>query len=151
MVVTTEVESDAFTTGTSTIATSTSSTTAAVAEAHSEAKRDWTGVGIGVGIGVAVPLLALAIISPLLWRRHRRDASHGMMSPIMYPYDGASSRSTSTRSRMDKPAPLYEAGGALTYELDAVGERTELPMKSPKELPGAEGERQRYVAYRPPS
>jgi hypothetical protein len=49
-----------------------------------------------------------------------------------------------------KPAYLYEAGGVPTYELDAIGGRVELPMKSPRELPGAEGERQRYVAYRPP-
>jgi hypothetical protein len=52
---------------------------------------------------------------------------------------------------------LYEAGGVASYELDAYGGVVELPMKSPKspksprELPGSEGERQRYRAYQPPN
>jgi hypothetical protein len=56
--------------------------------------------------------------------------------------------------RAGKPGNLYEAGGAASYELDAYGSRVELPMKSPKsprELPGSEGERHRYRAYQPPS
>lgn len=52
---------------------------------------------------------------------------------------------------MERPPPLYEVDGAPGYELDAVGGRAELSTKSPRELPGAEGERQRYVAYRPSS
>jgi hypothetical protein len=48
-----------------------------------------------------------------------------------------------------KPAYLkgYEVDGAQTYELDAVAARVELPLKSPRELPGSEGERQRYQAH----
>jgi hypothetical protein len=54
-------------------------------------------------------------------------------------------------ARLSEPTYLYEADGAPSYELDAVGERVELPMKSPRELPGSDGERQRHVAYRPSS
>jgi hypothetical protein len=114
-------------------------------------------VGIGVGIGVVVPLLALAIIVPLLWRRHRRKAMYVVGSPNIHAHDSAWSRSTSTRTVkespvcLSEPTYLYEAGGAPSYELNAVGERVELSTKSPRELPGSEGERQRYIAYRPPS
>jgi hypothetical protein len=45
---------------------------------------------------------------------------------------------------------MFEVDGTPSYELDAVRERVEAPMKSPRELPGEEGERRRYVAYRPP-
>jgi hypothetical protein len=45
--------------------------------------------------------------------------------------------------RSSKPAYLkaYEVDAAQTYELDSVAERVELPLKSPRELPGSEGER----------
>jgi hypothetical protein len=51
--------------------------------------------------------------------------------------------------RMSKHAFLkgYEAAGVHAYELDSVAERVELPLKSPRELPGLEGERQRYQAH----
>jgi hypothetical protein len=41
----------------------------------------------------------------------------------------------------------HEIDGAQTYELDAVAAGVELPLKSPRELPGSEGERQRYQAH----
>jgi hypothetical protein len=41
----------------------------------------------------------------------------------------------------------HEADGRQIRELDSVAERVELPLKSPRELPGSEGERQRYQAY----
>jgi hypothetical protein len=41
----------------------------------------------------------------------------------------------------------YEIDGTQTYELDAVAARVELPLKSPRELPGSEGGRQRYQTY----
>jgi hypothetical protein len=70
----------------------------------------------------------------------------------MYHHDSDTSRSTSTRTTKEpRLAYTYEADGAPSYELDAVGESVEAPMKSPWELPGSEGERQRYVAYRPPN
>jgi hypothetical protein len=50
---------------------------------------------------------------------------------------------------LSKPSYLkgYEIDGTQTYKLDAVAGRVELPLKSPRELPGSEGERQRYQAH----
>jgi hypothetical protein len=53
--------------------------------------------------------------------------------------------------RMSKHAFLkgYEAARVHAYELDSFAERVELPLKSPRELPGSDGERQRYQAHQP--
>jgi hypothetical protein len=66
-----------------------------------------------------------------------------------YPHDGGSSLITKASIRSSKPAYVksYEADGRQTYELDSVAERMELPLESPRELPGSEGERQRYQAH----
>lgn len=64
-----------------------------------------------------------------------------------YSRDSASTGATKeSLIRSGKPDHLkaYEAGRVQTYELDSVRERAELPLKSPRELPGTEGERQRY-------
>jgi hypothetical protein len=119
---------------------------AAAAATPPESKRDWTGVGIGVGVGIAVPLLAILIAGPLLWRRYRRRQVYELS-------DDASSRigkESSIRSTV-KPEYLkrYDADAYASYELDAMAGRVEMPMKSPRELPGSEGERQRYQAYHP--
>jgi hypothetical protein len=104
-----------------------------------------------------MPLLALALLIPLLWRRRRRHRNaHEMRSPVLDPVDSASSEGSSTRTskqplvHTSKHVHLFGVDGTPRYELDAVGERVEAPMKSPRELPGEEGERRRYVAYRPP-
>ncbi|THX02673.1 hypothetical protein D6D13_08131 [Aureobasidium pullulans] len=128
-----------------TIDTITTSSSSAAATSP-ESKRDWTGVGIGVGVGIAVPLLAILIAGPLLWRRYRRRQVFELS-------DDASSRivkESSIRSTV-KPEYLkrYDADAYTSYELDAMAGRAEMPMKSPRELPGSEGERQRYQAYHP--
>lgn len=126
--------------------------TSAALENPSGSKRDWTGIGIGAGVGAAVPLLALIVVGALLWRRHRHRRRRSMFElPPMngYPRDSASTGTTrESLIRSGKPDHLkaYEAGGVQTYELDSVSERAELPLKSPRELPGSEGERQRYQA-----
>ena len=131
-----------------TTAASTTSTATTTPENTSGAKRDWTGIGIGVGVGAAVPLLALIVVGSLLWRRYRHRHGTNDLPPVDgYTRDSASTGITRQASTLSsKPAFLkgYEAGRVHTYELDSVAERVGLPLKSPRELPGSEGERQRF-------
>jgi hypothetical protein len=98
-----------------------------------------------------VPLLALVAVGIFLWQRHRRRREMYELPPMdSYTRDSASTKITKEASVLStKPVYLkrYEADGAQTYELDSVTERVELPLKSPRELPGSEGERQRYQTY----
>lgn len=94
-------------------------------------------------------------VGVLLWRRHRRRrAQLGLPSNGGHTRDSASTGVTKgSLIRSGKPDHLkgFEACGVQTYELDAVGEWAEVPLRSPRELPGSERERQRYqaVPYRP--
>ncbi|KEQ59476.1 uncharacterized protein M437DRAFT_57051 [Aureobasidium melanogenum CBS 110374] len=135
---------------TNSIATPVPASTNAAPADSSTSKRDWTGIGIGASVGAAVPLLALIVVGIFLWRRHRRRRSM-FESPSTSGYSGDSASTGTTKEsliRSGKPEHLkaYEAGGVQTYELDSVRDRAELPLKSPRELPGSEGERQRYQA-----
>ncbi|CAD0107935.1 unnamed protein product [Aureobasidium uvarum] len=125
-------------------------TTATASGNSSGPKRDWTGIGIGAGVGAAVPLLALIAVGIVLWRRHRRRAMHVSPSTSSFSHESASDAPTK-EAFTTKPAYLKgcDTNSTRTYEMDAMGERIELPLKSPRELPGSEGERQRYQAYQP--
>jgi hypothetical protein len=98
-----------------------------------------------------VPLLALIAVGVFLWRRHRlRREMYDMPSRSDYTSDSAFTGLVKEASVLSsKPSYLegYEIDGMQTYELDAVAARVELPLKSPRELPGSEGERQRYQAH----
>jgi hypothetical protein len=66
-----------------------------------------------------------------------------------YPHDGGSTLITKASVRASKPSYLksHDADGRQAYELDFVAQRVELPLKSPRELPVSESERQRYQTY----
>lgn len=123
-----------------------------LSDESSGTSRDWKGIGIRAGVGVAVPLLALIAIGVFLWRRHRRRREmYEMPLARSRPYESTSTAVTEEASiRLSKPAYLkaYEVDAAQTYEFNSVAGRVELPLKSPRELPGSEGERQRYQVYR---
>jgi len=93
----------------------------------------------------------LVAVGIFLIRRHRRRREMYESPPISgYNRDGASTGVAKQASILsNKPASLkgYEADRLYTYELDAVAERVELPLKSPRELPGSEGERQRHQTH----
>lgn len=97
-----------------------------------------------------MPLLALIGIGIFLWRRHRRRREVYELDSYA-PDSAPRAVSKEASMRMSKHAFLqgYEAAGVHAYELDSVTERVELPLKSPRELPGSEGERQRYQAHQP--
>jgi hypothetical protein len=127
--------------------------TSAALDKPSGGTRDWESIGIGAGVGTAVPLLALIAIGVLLWRRHRRRRrrreTYKLPPTNNYPDDGGSAPITKASMHSSIPASLksHEADGRQIYELDSVAERVQLPLKNPRELPGSEGERQRYQAY----
>jgi hypothetical protein len=71
------------------------------------------------------------------------------MQKLLASEEGASSRLTRDPSiRLSTPAYLkaYEADGVPIFELATV-RGVEMPVRSPRELPGSEGERQRRHLY----
>jgi hypothetical protein len=71
------------------------------------------------------------------------------MQKLLASEEGASSRLTRDPSiRMSMPAHLkaHEVDGVPRFELAAV-RGVEMPVRSPRELPGSEGERQRRHLY----
>lgn len=120
-------------------------TTTTVSEQPTGPKQDPTDTGIKAGAGTAVPLLVLIGISVSLWRRHRRRrrAARGVALVNDFTRDSASTRSACLK--------WYGPDQVRLYELDAVAVRVESPLRSPIELPGSEGERQRHQTHQQPT